>query len=128
MTLEEIQERVDALREAMTNKGLKTCQVELNIPSDKDPYLYLKSADKIGVDGENYHFVHGANAWKVFNDAEAFIDAIPDTTERDDREFLKKVSDAAEFGRSIGKDHETYIAPLRSVAQAVSENLLTHDE
>jgi hypothetical protein len=90
-------------------------------------YLNCASGEGLLINGsDNYLFIRADTPAEMFAKARAHIAALPGPDEADRRKFLSKVSDAAEHGRKIGLDHETYIAPLRGVAQAVSENLLTH--
>lgn len=131
MTLEEIQTELDALAAAMTDRGVVRPKAEFDIIAGESQRIMLNCAPGEGllINGDNYYiFIRADTPAEMFAKAREHIAALPDLDEVERREFLSKVSDAAEHGRKIGLDHDTYIAPLRGVAQAVSENLLTHDK
>ena len=124
MTTQDIQARLRAMLAQMADKGVPLPSAELQIEPDK-VQVYLKSYGGAALDcRHDFKFCSAETIEGALADAEAFVAALPSAEEADKLKFLAKVSDAAEHGRSIGLDHETYIAPLRGVAQAMSENLL----
>lgn len=126
MTIEEIKAALADLVRHMTEKGLQSPRAQYEIKAAETSYIYLK-ADGTFRGKYDFAFSRSDDPAEALAMAADIIAAIPTVEDRDRREFLTKVSDAAEHGRKIGLDHETYIAPLRGVAQAISENLLTKE-
>ena len=120
-TLQQVQDRLDALAKAMLAKGLISPDADFRLRSDGEPSILLTHRKADGLYFHDRHFLH----FKSLDKADAAVTAIPDKASRNLTEFLSLVAKAADYGNEVGIDAEL-VNPLVVAMKQVSENALTY--
>lgn len=127
MTIEEIQEEMRALVAMMIENGVVTPTAEFSIAGLGKFRTHLRAAyDTKPFDGEYFKVVYGDTPAEVLTKARDYIAAMPTPEEAVTREYLTKVSAAIDYAHEHSIDDE-YVAPLRGVTCAMTDNLLTSE-
>lgn len=124
MTIEEIQTELRALEAMMLDKGVVTPTAEFTIrgPSRFLAHLRANYGTK-PFDGEYYKIIYGDTPAEALIEARDYIASLPSPEEAVTREYLTKVSVAIDYATEHSIDDE-YVAPLRGVTCAMTDNLL----
>jgi hypothetical protein len=123
MKLAEIQTKLDAICSKMVEKGIREPRVELSLFSFSEMRACLEGKDTF-PSGEKYKFIRGNNIGEIFAEASAFVAALSSISEMAHREYMSKIADAIDFAHDNDIDAK-YVAPLRDVKKAMTDNLLT---
>ena len=128
MTIEEIQTKLRALEAMMLGKGVVTPSAQLHVVSS-GRHAFHASGDygTSPFEGRNYFVEHDETVAGVLTKARDFIAAMPSPEEAVTREYLTKVSAAIDYATEHSIDDD-YVAPLRGVTCAMTDNLLTAED
>jgi len=125
MTIEEIQTELRALEAMMLEKGVVTPTAEFTIRGPNRYVAHLRADyNTKQFDGEYYKIIYGDTPAEALTKARDYIAATPSPEETVTREYLTKVSAAIDYATEHSIDDE-YVAPLRGVTCAMTDNLLT---
>lgn len=121
MTLEEIQTRIDALGARMVAKGLRSPEPEYHMRANMDGNVHI-SWVKTGVSNDwDRHY----KIFDTLDEADAFVEEMPDRKQRETADFMAKLGDVIDLGRKIDID-VSYVNPLIETMKRLSENVITH--
>lgn len=120
-TLQQVQDRIDALAKAMLAKGLVAPDADYRLRSDSQPTVMLTHRKTGGRFDHERHYLH----FNSLDEADAAIAAMPDKASRNLTEFLSLVAKAADYGNEVGID-AGLVNPLVVAMKQVSENALTY--
>lgn len=125
MHINEIQERADAIRAAMTAKGLPEADASFRINSDAGNQLWLRwhPAYKASYEYE-YETFKDESADVMLGKAMDFIRSLPDAEEARKREFLTALGKVIDLGKDRGIDVD-FLNPLTATMKRLSENIIT---
>lgn len=121
MTIEEIQAAVDALSVRISEEFGGRPSVNLEFNPHQGMRFFLYAAKDVSV------LIRGDCLEEMLREANEWIDALPSPDETVTREYLTRVAAAVDYAteHSIA---EEYVAPLRGVSCAMTDNLLTKPE
>lgn len=128
-TIVEIEKALDLLVAKMADKGVSRPDAHLTVKAGGErPYVYLASAVKSKTFNGSYSKIcYGATVATAFKQAHEVIDALPNPEDAVTHEYLSRVASAVDYATEHSIDEE-YVAPLRGVTCAMTENLLTKQE
>ena len=129
MDTTEIQKRVTALSKAMLGKGLREPVAQFSIESDLTAVeIMLKWKDVTKTDGRyssgEYKFFKVKSAEKAFDEADAFVAAMPSAEETRTKQFMGALANVIDLGKANGIEVEL-LNPLQATMKKLSENILT---
>jgi len=127
MNTTEIQKRLTKLSAAMADKGVQAPSCEFTARDDGVLNLYVRSPYSSNIfEGNHYRFFRGDTPSDCFNAASDYIAALPSPKDAATHEYLTRVASAIDYAteHSIA---EEYVAPLRGVSCAMTDNLLTKE-
>jgi hypothetical protein len=126
-TITEIQTALDELVAAMVEKVVVRPDAQLQVKSDAAFVIHMGCAyESKALGGKDYQVFFGETPAEAIAAARAYIAALPSPEEAGMREFLGSLSDTMEIARKHSLPDE-YVAPLRGVSTAMTENLLTKE-
>ena len=127
-TVTEIEAALAEMVVAMTENGVVTPEAHLTLKGDQQKcYVALWSSySHRAFDGKHLRHFYGDTPAEAIKAARAYIAALPSPEETGVREYMRKVADAIDTGAKHGIADE-YVAPLRGVNMAMTDNLLTHE-
>ena len=120
-TIEEMQAALDDMVSAMLDKGIPQPQSNFEFCSGAEPNLCLWSVEKT-LDGEKLKMFKG-DPEVIVRNAQVFISTLPNAVDIVQTEYLRRVADAVDYATQNALPEE-YVAPLRGVSCAMTENLL----
>lgn len=125
MTIEEIQTALAELVAAMVEKGVITPHAKVLLPDSGRIAIHCDcNYEHKLFNGNNYFVEHGDTVAECIDKARARIADLPSSEEAVTREYLSRVASAIDYARDNSIADE-YVQPLRGVACAMTENLLT---
>jgi len=125
MTIEEIQTELRALEAMMLEKGVVTPTAEFTIRVPDRYFAHLRADyDTRPFDGDYFQVIYGDTPAEALIEARDYIASLPSLEEAVTREYLTKVSAAIDYATEHSIDDD-YVAPLRGVTCAMTDNLLT---
>lgn len=124
MTIEDAQNRVNAMPAAMNAKGLRNPAARFSIVANEELQAYLSWDDKKTSFGTKYEWVKGKTPADILNKMDAFIAKLPSPEETRMKEFMGALSDVIELGRQNGIEVD-FVNPLVDTMRRLSENILT---
>ncbi|MGB1215968.1 MAG: hypothetical protein ACPG4X_21555 [Pikeienuella sp.] len=124
MTLNEIQKEIDQLCKMASDKGVVRAEVKFWLEANGNMKCSVWG-NHPDIDGGLEQF-DGDNADELLAQVCGVIRDLCSPEEIETREFLKKVSDAIDYGHEHSLD-DKYVAPLRGVTKAMTDNLLTKE-
>jgi len=124
MNITELKSEMAALEAEMSEKAIKAPQAQITIGHSKASIHIDAHYNGRPFNGEQYKIFFAASASDCIAAARAYIAAIPSPKEAVTREYLTRVASAIDYAteHSIA---EEYVAPLRGVSCAMTDNLLT---
>ena len=129
MQIEEIQTALGELVAAMMEKEVPEPSADLTIKQEgENPYVYLRSAFRSNTFGPDKYskICKGTTIAGAFKQAHKDIAALPSPQEAVTKEYLTRVASAVDYATEHSIDDE-YVAPLRDVTCAMTDNLLTKE-
>lgn len=124
MTDEQIQEYLNNLVKRSLAKGLGTPAFNLTMSADSSISGYLSY--RISEAGEyKTEWLSGDSALDVLQQMSAHINQLRSKEEREHEAYLRKISDAVEYGRKIGID-QALVNPLIEQMKKLSGNIIEH--
>lgn len=121
-TIEEVQAAMDALVVAMLDAGVVSPRAELWVRSGEEPRLHLWASNH-SLNGEGLMIFTTSTPAEALTQAQEFIASLPDATEAVQNEYLRRVGHAVDYATENALPEE-YVAPLRGVTCAMTDNLL----
>ena len=121
-TIEEVQTEIDALVVAMGGKGVVMPRAELWVKSGEEPKLHLWAND-FSLNGKGLVSFTAGTPAESLTQAQEFIASLPDAAEAVQTEYLRRVGHAVDYATENALAEE-YVAPLRGVTCAMTDNLL----
>ena len=125
-TIEEVQDAMDALVVAMGDKGVVRPRAEFEVRGAVGPALNLWGAD-YSLDGDNLKIFSHDTPDGLLTQAQEFIASLPDAAEAVQAEYLRRVGHAVDYATENALAEE-YVAPLRGVTCAMTDNLLMNGD
>lgn len=122
MNTTEIQKRIDAIATAMLAKALPQPAAEFELTSHADPQVILKWKTDDIYNG--YHFIRG-HLDAIFDEADAYVAALPSPEEAKMTAFLSALGKAVDLGKKNDIDVEV-VNPLVALMKRLSKNALQH--
>ena len=121
-TIEEVQDAMDALVVAMGDKAVVLPRAKFLVTSDSSLELQVwGSRESLG--GAAIRFFYGKTPAEALTQAQEFIASLPDASEAVQSEYLRRVGHAVDYATENALPEE-YVAPLRGVTCAMTDNLL----
>lgn len=131
MNTSDIQKRINALSTAMLAKGLKRPSAQFDAQSDVTEFrVYLrwddpaKIASGYSYNDNLYHFIKNEDAEKAFEEADAFVAALPSAEEAKLKQFMGALGAVIDLGKDNGVEVE-FLNPLQKTMKKLSDNILT---
>jgi len=111
----------------MVAKGIPEPDASICFRTDERQYLSLRAQFlSRALEGKDSKLCFGTYFSGCVKEAMKFIDALPDPQEAVTRKYLSRVAAAVDFATENSIADE-YVAPLRGVTCAMTDNLLTKD-
>ncbi len=127
MDTQEIQEQVNAIRVAMTDKGLKAPTANFYIVSDTEPFVMLSwtltKPDQYNRSYKNESFRQAGDIDAQLSAAMQLVLELPDADERKRIDFAEALAEAIHLGRKADIDTKT-IDALLATHKEISNNSL----
>lgn len=127
--VKEIQTALTEMEAAMVEKGIKTPAAEMQIRANQKCNIHGGCGYSGGApfDGDNYFIEFGDTPADAIAKAFAYIAAMPSPDEAGVQEYMRDVAKAIDTGKRHNIADE-YVAPLRVVKAAMTDNLLAHSK
>jgi len=126
-TFKEGQAALAELEAQMLDKGIVTPRAQMHVRSYEFFMVHIRGeygAKSFG--GQNYHVECADTLAEAIDKARAYIAALPSPEEAHLQDHLRMVADVIDHGHKHSLPDE-YVAPLRAVKAAMTENLLTKE-
>jgi hypothetical protein len=126
MNINELKSEMIALESAMVEKGIVTPSAKATIGTAGHNIIICSKYDTNPFDGKNYNVFFADIIADCIAAAHNYIAALPSPKDAVTREYLTRVASAVDYAteHSIA---EEYVAPLRGVSCAMTDNLLTKE-
>lgn len=131
MNTSDIQKRINALSKAMLAKGLKNPSAQFDAQSDVIEFrVYLRWDDPTNIASRSsysdhlYEFFKGEDVEKAFDEADAFVAALPSAEETKLKQFMGALGAVIDLGKDNGVEVE-FLNPLQKTMKKLSDNILT---
>lgn len=128
MDSKDIQTRVNSLVSNMIGKGLREPSAQAAFDANAEPHVYIvwKDVTKKSsyVSDREYKFFRGPLLDDLFNQAIAFVAAMPSAEEAKIRQFMGALASVIDLGKDNGVDVE-FLNPLQKTMKKLSDNILT---
>jgi len=124
MNITELKSELAALEAEMSEKAIKTPRAQITIGSSRTSIHIDALYNDSPFNGEKYKIFFAASVSDCIAAAHDYIAALPPPEDAVTREYLTRVASAVDYAteHSIA---EEYVAPLRGVSCAMTDNLLT---
>jgi len=125
MNITELQAEMAGLEAAMSNQGIVTPAATASVKKSGFT-IHMRSAyETTPFDGKDYKVIFGENLDECIAKAHAYIADLPSPEDQVTREYLSRIAKAVDYATENALPEE-YVAPLRGISTAMTENLLTH--
>lgn len=125
MTLNELQNAIDAMTPLLVEKGWKQPEATLSIEANRAPRVYLSRT--MADYQRDYQFIApGDTMEETLDNAREFIADLPDPEEAKRQEFITQLAALIDLGRENGIDL-AFVNPLQETMKRLAENALTHE-
>lgn len=131
MNTNEIRTRLSELAKAMMAKGLRQPSAQFDAESDNVEFrVYLRWQDPTKIASRTsysdglYEFIRDADAEKAFDEADAFVAAMPSADETKLKQFMGALGAVIDLGKDSGIEVE-FLNPLQKTMKKLSDNILT---
>lgn len=125
MTLNELQNAIDAMTPLLVEKGWKQPEATLSIEANRVPRVYLSRT--MADYQRDYQFIApGDTMEETLDNAREFIADLPDPEEARKQEFITQLAALIDLGRENGIDL-AFVNPLQETMKRLAENALTHE-
>ena len=122
-TVKDIEAALDNLARLMSEKGISIPFPQIEFKQSRITVWLMAAED---IEGKGAHQFSDRDITQAYSRAVDFIASLSSAEERTTREYLRKVASAVDYAAAEGIDDE-YVAPLRGVTCAMTENLLTSE-
>lgn len=128
-TVTEIQSALAGLVAAMVEKGVVTPSAQIQLRDAGKCNVHADCGYEGGApfSGERYFIEFGDTPAEAIEKARDYIATLPSAEDAGVHEYMRAVANAIDTGKRHGIADE-YVAPLRSVNMAMTDNLLTHSK
>lgn len=121
MYSEEIKIQLEALTKVALEKGLGSPNIQLHIKANAEYYGLFTYYDPDFTPRS----VYGMSASEVMRLLWDKMNEIPSKVERERNNYLKKIAEAVEYGKSVGIDDDL-VNPLIEQMKRLSANIIEH--
>jgi hypothetical protein len=126
MNIEQLKQKMADLVTEMQGKGVKTPRAQVAITDSGEDYVHIGCHYNQKIfGGSDYAIIHGDTLPEAISAAFAFVASMPSPEDAVKHEYLTRVASAIDYATENALPEE-YVAPLRGVSTAMTENLLTH--